>query len=36
MFALAEVLHKSVAEILEMTDDEFRAWSIYFRLKPRR
>lgn len=35
MFSLAEVLHKTVAEIAEMTDDEFRTWCVYLRQKPR-
>lgn len=35
MFVLAEVLHKTVAEIGEMSDDEFRTWIIYLRQKPK-
>tara|TARA_R100000426_G_scaffold4525_2_gene6882 strand:- start:1189 stop:1350 length:162 start_codon:yes stop_codon:yes gene_type:complete len=33
IFSLAEKLHKSVSEILEMTVDEFNMWIAYFSLQ---
>jgi hypothetical protein len=36
VFQLAEHLHKTVAEILEMPDAEFSAWFAYLKLKKER
>ena len=33
IFGLAEKLHKSVSEILQMTVDEFNMWIAYFELQ---
>lgn len=36
MFALAEVLHKTVAEVEQITIDEWHYWLAYFKLKKSR
>jgi len=35
-YFLAELLHKTVAEIMEMDIREYMGWSAYFRLKEER
>lgn len=37
LYQLAEHLHRGVGELCEsMTEDEFRGWVAYFRIKNRR
>lgn len=33
IFSLAEKLHKTVGEIMEMPVDEFLGWAVYFQRK---
>ena len=36
LFRLAEALKKTVSEILEISEDEFKGWIAYFNLKEKR
>ena len=36
LFQLAEALKKTVSEILEISEDEFKGWIAYFNLKNKR
>ena len=36
LFQLAEALKKTVSEILEISEDEFKGWIAYFNLKAKR
>jgi hypothetical protein len=35
-FQLAEVLHKTIAELGDITVDEFTAWVAYFKVKEKK
>jgi len=36
IFQLAEILHKTVSEIFQISEDEFKGWIAYFNLKNER